>query len=86
MHWEDVEWAGEMTTGLWVGRRSSTLWREAGVWEACFREKGIVIRVIVVVYLALFHSFVLFFFKLLKSRTNVIFQQFLLVIGLYFCN
>lgn len=81
-------WDGQerWSRGLWVGRRSSTLWREAGVWEACFREKGIVIRVIVVVYLALFHSFIFCFFKLLKSRTNVIFQQLLLFIGLCCCS
>lgn len=39
-----------------------------------------------VVYLALFHGFLFCFLKLLKSRTNVISQQFILVIGLYFCN
>lgn len=61
------------------------------MWEMCFRGKGIVVGVVVVVYLDPFQLFFSFFFgfwgffKPLNSRINVIFQKFLLVTGLYFC-
>ena len=45
------------------------------MWEVCFRGKGIVVGVVVVVYLDPFQF--VFFFKPLNSRINVIFQKFL---------
>lgn len=86
MQRESVKWTGVTVIWGWVLRGDLAYCGERQNVGGMLQRKGNCYKSVCGCAFVCLFLFLVCLFKPLKSRTNMIFQQFLLVTGLYFCN